>query len=189
GGYAGRPAETASVFVPDPFSVTPGARLYRTGDIARYGSDGTLVFAGRRDAQIKIRGFRVELDEIEAALLRATGVREAAVVVRGEGARASLAAFVVPTTKATFDAAAARETLRLGLPEYMVPADILAVDALPQTPTGKVDRRALNAIEASVQPRTRTPARDALERSIAAVWREILDSAEEDIHESFFDAR
>jgi amino acid adenylation domain-containing protein len=187
-GYAGRPAETAAVFLPDPFSRRPGARLYRTGDIARYRADGALVFAGRRDGQVKIRGFRVELGEIEAALLSAPGVREAAVLVSGESAHARLTGFIVPSDGTNFDPEAARESLRATLPEYMIPARIVPLGAMPLTISDKVDRRALLAhgdVERRGGP---TAPRDELERRLAGIWHETLRTGVEDVHENFFDA-
>ncbi len=142
-GYLRRPHLTAESFVPDPFADEPGARLYRTGDLARYRPDGAIEFVGRVDHQVKIRGFRVELGEIEAALARHPAVREVAVVDREEGATRSLAAYVVLQPADTLDEAGLRGFLLESLPAYMVPADFVALDELPLTPTGKVDRKAL----------------------------------------------
>ena len=161
-GYLNRPDFTAERFVPDMLANVPGARLYRTGDLARWRQDGRLEFLGRRDTQVKVRGFRIELGEVESVLARHERVREAVVVVRemGPGDK-RLVAYVVPKGKLGADAL--RESLRTQLPDYMVPSLVVMLEALPQTPSGKVDRRALPAPEAprrasavSVAPRTPT---------------------------------
>jgi amino acid adenylation domain-containing protein/FkbM family methyltransferase len=141
-GYLGRPDLTADRFVPDPFGP-PGSRLYRTGDRARCLADGRFVFAGRGDDQVKVRGQRVELAEIETALAAAPGVDSGVVVVRGEGPAARLAAYVVPPPGATFDVDRARRAMREALPEAWIPAAFVVLDAIPLTPNGKVDRRRL----------------------------------------------
>jgi acyl carrier protein len=207
-GYHGRPELTAERFVPDRFapnvlhaprstlaesndgvSVERGAwslegpRMYRTGDLARWRADGTLEFLGRLDFQVKLRGFRVELGEIETALAQHARVRSAAVVARDDGrGDARLVAYVVPRALpgdagAGFTdetVAAWRAHLGATLPEYMVPAVFVRLDALPLTPSGKVDRRALpeastqRAARAYVAPRTES------ERALAAVWADVL---------------
>jgi len=209
-GYLGRPGPTAERFVPDPFSGIPGARLYRTGDRARWRAETTsaevrecgsaldprdrqrtsalphsrtsfLEFLGRLDAQVKIRGYRIEPGEVESALRRHPGVRACAVVAReGEG---RLAAYVAGEA----DADSLREHLRRTLPEHMVPSVFVPVDRLPLTPSGKVDRRALPAPGAASGPAS-LPPRDAMEARVAAVWREVLGVEEVGVRESFFDA-
>ena len=169
-GYINRPALTAERFVPDPFGGVPGARMYRVGDRARLAADGTLQYLGRLDFQVKVRGNRVELGEVEAALLRDPSVREAVAVVRGD----ALAAYVTAAEGRTVDPAALRAALRRELPEFMVPAAVVALDALPLTPNGKVDRRALpdprlpDTGDAHEAPVTET------ERALAAIWEELL---------------
>ena len=169
-GYQGRPALTAAAFVPDPFSATPGARLYRTGDRARWRADGTIEFLGRVDAQVKIRGFRVEPGEVEAALRAHPAVREAA-VVPGDDATGGrrLVAYVAGDT----DADALRAHLRATLPEHMVPGAFVVMDALPLTPNGKVDRRALPAPESASAESYTAPATEA-EGVLAGVWAGVL---------------
>jgi thioesterase domain-containing protein len=186
-GYIGRPAETAAAFRPDPFSAEPGARMYRTGDFARRLADGRLVFLGRRDEQVKVRGFRVELGEIEAALRRIPGVREGVVTVRDDGAGRYLAAYVVPADGAGLDEEAVRSTLREGVPEFMVPGAVVVLAALARTASGKIDRRGLPAPRQASRS-ARVAPRDDLERALAAVWCETLGIAEADVEESFFEA-
>ncbi|WP_176324627.1 AMP-binding enzyme, partial [Burkholderia vietnamiensis] len=131
----------AARFLRDPFSETPRARMYRSGDLARYQPAGNLVFLGRNDDQVKIRGFRVEPGEIEARLASCPGVREAAVVVQdGEAGERRLLAY---WTGEALRAEDLRRSLQASLPEYMVPAAYVRLDALPLTPNGKLDRRAL----------------------------------------------
>ncbi|HEY0602555.1 MAG TPA: amino acid adenylation domain-containing protein, partial [Herpetosiphonaceae bacterium] len=179
-GYNRRPDLTATQFVPDPFSQNPGARLYRTGDQARYLPNGDLEYIGRIDQQVKVRGFRIELGEIEAALRRHEAIRDAVVIVREETGDKRIVAYVVenqePRTKNQGDegeagsrspgghpvlgSAELRRFLLASLPEYMIPAAFVTLDALPLTPNGKVDRKALPAPDGAqsqqsyVAPRT-----------------------------------
>src|SRR6185295_8359616 len=189
-GYLGRPELTAERFVPDPFSGAAGSRLYRTGDLVRFRADGVLDFLGRIDQQVKIRGQRIELGEIEARLIAHPAIREAAVVAFGEGEGRRLAAFVVPRTGADPDGMPAggpggdgirpaggpgveelRAWLRARLPEAMVPAAFLAIEALPRNANGKVDRRALTPEpEAEADAAPRTP----VEAALCGVFAEVL---------------
>ncbi len=185
-GYLGLPALTAERFVPHPLAERPGARLYRTGDLARLLSDGRIHFLGRSDGQVKLRGFRVELGEIEARLAAHPEVREAAVVVDPSPAGDRLLACVVPRSTGATPAAALREHLRATLPDYMVPALFATVDALPLTPQGKLDRAALRGLalspaggakpEATAERSASVPEtpNGRTELLLAAIWREVL---------------
>ncbi|HEX8275252.1 MAG TPA: amino acid adenylation domain-containing protein, partial [Longimicrobiaceae bacterium] len=185
-GYLGRPELTAAQFVPDPFAAEPGARAYRSGDRARWLPTGELEFLGRVDQQVKIRGFRIEPGEVEAALLLHPAVRDAVAVVREDApGERRLVAYVAAAEGETADAAELRAHLRGRLPEYMVPSAVVVLDALPLTPTGKVDRRALPAPEGAaggehVAPRT--PAEEVL----AAIWAEVLGAGRVGVHDDFF---
>ncbi|HEX8274758.1 MAG TPA: amino acid adenylation domain-containing protein [Longimicrobiaceae bacterium] len=185
-GYLGRPGLTAERFVPDPFAAEPGARLYRTGDRVRRLGGGALEFLGRVDQQVKLRGFRIEPGEVEAALRAHPAVRDAAVVVRGAGtAGARLVAYHVPAGEAA-RAGELRDFLRGRLPEHMVPGAFVALESLPLTPSGKLDRRALPEPAADggaehVAPRT--PAEEVL----AAIWAEVLGVERVGVEDSFFD--
>ena len=187
-GYLGRPDLTAERFVPDPWGG-PGERLYRTGDLARRRPDGQLEVLGRLDGQVKVRGFRVELGEVEAALLGLPGVREAAAVVRAGEGGARLLAYVV-AEGGDPDPAGLRAALRSRLPEFMVPAACVVVPALPMTPAGKVDRRAL--AESGPLP-GREPAGPGeapgtpLEEALAGIWEEVLELRGIGVRDDFFD--
>ncbi|HXU46379.1 MAG TPA: amino acid adenylation domain-containing protein, partial [Thermoanaerobaculia bacterium] len=181
-GYLGRPAETAESFRPDPSGTAPGARLYLTRDLVRRRPDGRLDFLGRRDHQVKVRGFRIELGEVEAALAAAPGVSEAAVAVERSAERPDrLVAYVAGG--ASLDAV--RADLAARLPAHLVPSAWVGLAALPRTPNGKLDRKALPAPDAVVRPR-RAP-RTETERRLAALWAEVLGVAEIGAEDGFFD--
>src|SRR6185503_2783367 len=145
-GYLNRPELTAEKFIPHRFSIEAGARLYKTGDLVRYLPNGDLEFLGRIDDQVKVRGFRIELGEIESVLGQHASVGESIVVAREETAGdRRLVAYVVGTAGMDLDGKVLREFLRGKLPEYMLPAAIVALEKLPLTPNGKVNRRALPA--------------------------------------------
>jgi acyl-coenzyme A synthetase/AMP-(fatty) acid ligase len=186
-GYLGRPALTAERFVPDPFSAAPGGRLYATGDIARWRPDGLLEFLGRRDGQVKIRGIRVELGEIETALGRHPEVREAVVVPWEVAGDRRLAAYVVPRSAAV-DAPELRRHLAFSLPEAMVPAAFVLLDRLPLTPNGKVDRRALPAPDpAAARSREYLAPSGPVEEGLAAACAELLGLERVGMRDNFFE--
>ena len=185
-GYLGRPGLTAERFVPDTLSGEPGARMYRTGDRVRRLPDGALEFLGRTDHQVKLRGYRIEPGEVEAALLAHPGVREALVMVReDEPGRKRLVAYVGAPAEPAVDEL--KDMLRGRLPEWMVPSAFVLLPALPVTRHGKVDRRALPAPaaasgdEAYVEPRTET------ERVLAALWAEVLAVPRVGAEDDFFE--
>jgi amino acid adenylation domain-containing protein len=188
-GYLGQPALTAASFVPDPFGGD-GERLYRTGDLVRYRGDGCLEFRGRIDRQVKIRGFRVELEEVEAVLGAHPGLSQVAVTVHGYGDTCQLAAYFVPVNgQGAPSAAELRLELRRRLPEYMVPANLIELDRMPMSSSGKIDRNRLPPPGAPVdlgEVRYLAPANDREER-IAAVWRELLEVDRVGVLDNFFD--
>ncbi|MBW8879629.1 MAG: AMP-binding protein, partial [Acidobacteria bacterium] len=187
-GYLGRPDITAERFVPDRFSGEPGARLYRTGDRVRWLPTGDLDFLGRLDQQVKVRGFRIEPGEIEAALARHPAVAQAAVVVTGDGLSRRLVAFLVAAGEAPIpDAGELRVFLGRTLPDYMVPSVFVEIGALPLTPGGKVDRRTLAGVapaggtcQGSAAPSTQ------LEQVLAGIWAEVLRLGEVAADADFF---
>jgi amino acid adenylation domain-containing protein len=184
-GYHGRPDLTAEKFIPDPFGPA-GGRLYRTGDLARWRADGSIEYLGRLDHQVKIRGFRIELGEIEAALRQQPGVRDAVAVAREERAGGKqLIAYVAGAG----DEAVWRAALRARLPEYMVPADFVVLAALPLTPSGKVDRRALPAPvrERRASAATYRAAGTPTEEALVGLWREVLGREQVGVEDNFFD--
>ncbi|HEY3754809.1 MAG TPA: amino acid adenylation domain-containing protein [Opitutaceae bacterium] len=191
-GYLGRPELTAEAFVADPFAQQRGARLYRTGDLARWRPDGTLDFRGRADRQVKIRGIRIELGEVEAALAALPDVAAAAAEVRAERGEPTLIAWWVPAGPAGPDEGALRTALRGRLPAAMVPARWVKLDRLPLTTSGKIDRRALivpdgapagggGGMASGAAPET------PLEQTLAAIWRDVLGLADVGVDRNFFD--
>ena len=184
-GYLGAPARTAAAFLPDPYAAEPGQRMYRTGDLARFRADGLLEFLGRTDRQVKIRGHRVELGEVEAAVAALPQVGEACVVAAGDPAR--LVAYVVPAPGAAPTAADLREPLAERLPGYLVPSGVVLLDALPLTRHGKVDHAALPEPDAHLHRPAHVPPRTAAERTVAAIWARRLDRATVGATDNFFD--
>ncbi|MCA7969408.1 amino acid adenylation domain-containing protein [Burkholderia sp. AU39826] len=188
-GYLDRPALTAERFVPDPYGA-PGARLYRTGDLVRRRADGVFDFIGRVDHQVKLRGLRIELGEIEAQLAAHDAVREACAVVHGQGALAQLVAYVELTAEARaaaqpVEAAALDAHLRRTLPDYMVPAQLIVLDALPRNANSKVDRARLPA-PVRVERAYEAP-RDGDEAALAAIWCDVLNLERVGRGDHFFD--
>ncbi|HEV2800655.1 MAG TPA: amino acid adenylation domain-containing protein [Pyrinomonadaceae bacterium] len=184
-GYLNRPELTAEKFIPDSFSTKPGARLYRTGDVARWRADGQLEFLGRRDEQVKLRGYRIELGEVEATLAGHGGVRGCAVMLRDVACTPALVAYVTGEA----DGGELREYLAKQLPSYMVPQRIVKVEALPLTANGKVDRKALpdpdvqetNAAGNYNPPRTQT------EEIVCGIWADVLGLGRVGTGENFFE--
>jgi acyl carrier protein len=188
-GYLRRPGLTAERFIPDPFSNRPGGRLYKTGDLVRYRSNGSLDFLGRNDEQVKVRGFRIELGEIEAVLRQHSGVREAAVVTREDTpGEKRLVAYVVPEPEMPLTLGQLNHYLQARLPHYMIPAPIVTLEQLPLSPNGKLDRRALPAPEADLLDREARymPPRNAVEEVLAGVWAEVLRVERVGIYDDFF---
>ncbi|MEO5728989.1 MAG: condensation domain-containing protein, partial [Byssovorax sp.] len=181
-GYLNRPDLTAERFIADPF--VSGERLYRTGDLARFLPNGTLEYLGRIDHQVKIRGFRIELGEIEAVLAQHPGVSAAVVVARDDRGEKRLVAYVVAGDLPVSDL---RAHLRHALPETMVPSVIVRLAAIPLTPSGKIDHRALPAPDLSSEPRSYVEPRGPVEPGLAAIFREVLHVAAVSGHDSFFD--
>lgn len=188
-GYWNAPDLTAQRFVPDPFSNRPGDRLYRTGDLVRRLPDGSVEFLGRGDDQVKVRGYRVELGEIEAALLGGPRVEQVAVVALPDaGGDTRVVAYVVGSVSTAADVEELRAAVAQRLPAYMVPAAVVPLDRLPLTPNGKLDRAALPAPEqvvlagaaATVEPRTDT------ERAVAAIWADVLRLESVSVLDDFF---
>ena len=192
-GYLGRPELTAERFTPDPFGAGAGERVYRTGDLVRWRSDGELEFLGRIDHQVKLRGFRIELGEIEAVLRSHPAVDEAVVQVwESAGDRRLVAWVTLDRTDLPDLPSEMTSWLRGKLPEYMVPAAFVVLEALPLTPNGKVDRRALPAPDRArprrqgrqgeiVAPRTRT------EETVAEIWKELLGLEQVSVEDTFFE--
>jgi amino acid adenylation domain-containing protein len=189
-GYLNRPDLTAEKFIPNPFSKEPGARLYRTGDLARYLPDGQIEFRGRSDFQVKVRGFRVELGEIEAALLSHSAVREAVVTAVGEFQNINrLVAYVVLNENHGAQVSDLRSFLHKRLPEYMIPSAFLVLDKLPLTSNRKVNRRAL-PVPDEIRPElivTLQPARDDLEVKLTQIWEDVLQVHPIGVKDNFFD--
>jgi amino acid adenylation domain-containing protein len=189
-GYLNRPELTAEKFPPNPFGNDSGARIYRTGDLARYQRDGNIEFLGRIDNQVKVRGFRVELGEIEATLTTHASVREAAVVMRDDAGERRLTGYIVaarePHDLLTREL---RDFLKVKLPDYMVPADFVFLDALPLTPSGKINRRALPAPDLGARQNENpyVPPRTETEATLAAIWSTVLRRERIGIEDNFFE--
>ncbi|WP_252513694.1 non-ribosomal peptide synthetase [Xanthomonas arboricola] len=187
-GYEARAGLTAERFVVDTHGPTPGARLYRTGDLGRWRADGTLDYLGRNDSQVKLRGHRIELGEIEACLRDWPQVREAAVVLHGTGAHARLVGYVTGAGAQSPDLDALRQHLRAHLPTPMLPAALVLLPAMPLTPNGKLDRKALPAPDADALPlQTYVPPRGEREQALALIWQDLLQLPHVGRHDHFFE--
>jgi amino acid adenylation domain-containing protein len=188
-GYLNRPELTAEKFIPDPFSQAPEARLYKTGDLARYRPDGAIEYLGRLDFQVKLRGFRIELGEIETVLKQHPSVREAVVVAREDAPGDRRLVAYVASVGESVPAGELRENLKARLPAYMIPSAFVFIETFPLTPNGKLDRKALPVPEGPspepdglyVAPRTPT------EEALANIWREVLNLKQVGIHDNFFE--
>jgi aryl carrier-like protein len=193
-GYLNRPELTAERFLKDPFVGEAGARMYRTGDLGRWLPDGNIEFLGRNDFQVKIRGFRIELGEVESRLREHRGVGEAVVVAREDtpGDKRLVAYYTAAVTdeleSETLSAEQLRSHLSALLPEYMVPAAYVFVDALPLTPNGKLDRKALPAPEQDAYvSRAYEPPQGEIEQKLAQIWSEVLKLDRVGRHDNFFE--
>jgi amino acid adenylation domain-containing protein len=185
-GYRHRPALTAERFVPDPFGGEPGSRLYRTGDRVRYRADGAIEYLGRLDHQVKVRGFRVELGEIEAALGQHEAIREVVVLAREDqpGDRRLVAYYVAGSEVAGSEL---RAFLRQRLPEYMIPGVFVALPAMPVSPNGKVDRKALPAPDRAALEVAYVAPRTCTEEVLTGIWAQVLGVERVGIHDNFFE--
>ena len=188
-GYLNRPDLTAEKFIPNPFSKE-SARLYKTGDLARYLSNGEIEYIGRIDYQLKIRGFRIELLEIEALINQHPAIREAVVAVHSlEVDSQRIVAYIIPTREQTPSISELRSFLETKLPDYMLPTAFVILEALPLTPNGKVDRKALPAPN-TVRPELEVvyqPPQTEVEKGIADIWQEVLNVENVGIHDNFFE--
>jgi acyl-coenzyme A synthetase/AMP-(fatty) acid ligase/acyl carrier protein len=188
-GYLNRPDLTEKAFVKNPFSPDPSAVMYKTGDLTRYYANGNIEFLGRIDQQIKIRGFRVELGEIETVLLEHPSIKQAVVIVREDRpGDARLVAYMVHAEGLKIDSKELRQFLRKKLPDYMIPQHFVELDTLPRTPNGKINRKALPKPDAGMQaddnykePQT------AIEKQLAAIWADILGTKKVGSNDSFFE--
>ncbi|SFY42954.1 non-ribosomal peptide synthetase, partial [Pseudomonas sp. NFACC43] len=188
-GYLNLDAINAERFLVDPFSDQPDARMYKTGDLARYRPDGRIEYLGRNDFQVKVRGFRIELGEIETRLGQCAGVKEAAVIVReDQPGDKRLVAYVVPRAGVTLSAAALRAELSTLLTDYMMPGAFVSLAALPLTPNRKLDRQALPAPDAEAYAsRTHEAPQGATEVALAQIWQDLLNVEAVGRHDHFFE--
>lgn len=188
-GYFKRPDLTAAKFIPDSFSSVPAARMYRTGDLVRYLSSGELDFVGRIDRQVKLRGYRIELPEIEARLLALPSISDAIVALaEGPAGEPWLVAYVVPSQGFALDRSIIRAALRRTLPDYMVPSMFVTIDAIPRTLNGKVDLKALMPLKdaAHALGRPKLSASTSQERVLRSIWEEVLGLEDLDLTDDIF---
>ncbi|WP_032607843.1 AMP-binding enzyme, partial [Pseudomonas syringae] len=188
-GYLNLEEVNAERFLADPFSNSPEARMYKTGDLARYMADGRIEYLGRNDFQVKVRGFRIELGEIEARLGNCTGVKEAVVIAREDTpGDKRLVAYVVGQPQASLDAASLRAELAPQLAEYMLPSAFVILDALPLTPNRKLDRKALPAPQAEAfASREHVEPQGDTEMALAQIWQNLLNLEQVGRHDQFFE--
>ncbi|WP_413470059.1 amino acid adenylation domain-containing protein, partial [Pseudomonas syringae] len=188
-GYLNLAEVNAERFLADPFSNSPDARMYKTGDLARYMTDGRIEYLGRNDFQVKVRGFRIELGEIETRLANCAGVKEAVVIAREDRpGDKRLVAYVVAQPQATLDAAGLRAELAPQLAEYMLPGAFVILDALPLTPNRKLDRKALPMpADDAYASRTYEAPLGEIEQLVAGVWQDLLDIEQVSRHDRFFE--
>ncbi|WP_145956931.1 non-ribosomal peptide synthetase, partial [Xenorhabdus miraniensis] len=188
-GYLNRPELTAERFIADPFSGTPDARLYKTGDLGRWLPDGSLEYLGRNDFQVKLRGFRIELGEIEARLIQCSGVQEAVVIAREEtSGDTRLVAYLRPQSGAELVPAELRQALSQHLAEYMLPGAFVMIDTFPLTPNGKLDRKALPAPDQqAIVSRGYEPPQGEVETRLAQIWQNLLGLERVGRHDHFFE--
>ncbi|UXY17813.1 amino acid adenylation domain-containing protein [Streptomyces cynarae] len=185
-GYLNRPGLTAARFVADPFGA-PGERMYRTGDLVRRRADGELEYLGRIDQQVKVRGFRIELGEVEEALRRCAGVAEAAATTTDGDGHRRLVGYVVPAPGEHVEPEAVRRELGRTLPDYMVPSPVVVLDALPLNPNGKLDRGRLPDPGPAVRATRHVAPRTSTERTLAAIWADVLDVERIGVDDNFFE--
>jgi amino acid adenylation domain-containing protein len=186
-GYWRRPELTESRFLPDPFDLRPGRRMYRTGDLARYRSDGRIQLIGRTDHQIKLRGHRIELGEIESVIEKHPGVLQAVVSLYGEGSARHLVAYLRHADGVS-GGGQLRSWLQERLPEYMVPSAFVALDEIPLTPNGKVDRKRLpKPVESTRQSLPAVDPRNDIEERLVRIWSEVLGVHQVSVTDNFFD--
>ncbi|MBN1888044.1 MAG: amino acid adenylation domain-containing protein [Thermoflexales bacterium] len=187
-GYLDRPALTAERFIPHPFSDRPGARLYKTGDLARWLPSGDIEYLGRADFQVKLRGFRIELSEIEAVLAQHPAVREAVALLREDRPdHKQLVAYIVQSHESRITSRELGDYVRHKLPDYMVPSAFVFLDVLPLTPSGKVDWRALPEPERGSREESYVAPRNAVEELLATIWADVLRVEQVGVHDNFFE--
>jgi amino acid adenylation domain-containing protein len=186
-GYLNRPELTAQQFIPNPFSNEPGSRIYKTGDLARFRSDGNLELLGRNDHQVKVRGFRIELAEIEAVLKKHEQLKQAVVIAQDGGDGKHLVAYVVGVEEAIPEIAELRSYVQERLPGYMVPNAFVYLPELPLTPNGKLDRRALPALSGERLSAGYVAPRTAVERILCEIWSQVLHIERVGLHDNFFE--
>jgi amino acid adenylation domain-containing protein len=189
-GYYNRPDLTADRFIPCPFPEFPGERLYKSGDLARFLSDGNIEYLGRIDHQVKIRGFRIELNEIESVLLKHPNIKEAVVVtLEGRSGETALVAYFVPAKDPGPTTSALRRFLLMRLPEYMAPSFFVPMPVLPLTPSGKVDRRSLPEPQLARPDldNVYTPAQSETEAVLTSIWQSVLRLERVGVHDNFFE--